>query len=105
MSYCRYGHPLVKVEGVSKNYVFLSVGTSTGYGIYGPPYIEDVGEKITDENLVEMIWNNLRNDEPFKEYITQKLAERLKVKLRPKPLLDGVEYEKECQRVMKEKRS
>lgn len=77
MSYIRMGHPLVHVEGKSEDYVY-----STG------ERIEDYGS-ISDSGFIEMLFEWWKtNDKEFKEHLLKRLAERLGVKLRPKPLTD-----------------
>lgn len=78
MSYIRASWPMKYVKGISKDYVFPD---ESGY-------IEDY-DRITDNGLVELIYIYWRtDDEPFKQYIMKRLADRLGVKLRKIPLDD-----------------
>lgn len=85
MSYIRAVSVYRFVDGTSRDYIFPSykkVKSKTKY------YIEDYG-KISNETLVELVARyGLFQDEEFgfKDYIIKKLAERLNVKLRKKPL-------------------
>lgn len=83
MSYIRYNHPLVYVEGNSNDYVFYSVGD----------FVEDYGN-ISDTGFVELLFDNWQTeDKAFKEHLLKRLAARLNVKLRDHPLTDE-EYDK-----------
>jgi len=78
MSYIRAGWPMKYVKGISKDYVFPDTSG----------YIEDY-DRITDDGLVELIclyWRT--DDELFKQHMMKRLADRLGVKLRKKPLDD-----------------
>ena len=78
MSYIRLGWPMKYVKGISKDYVFPD----------HRGYIEDY-DRITDNGLVELLflyWKT--DDELFKQHVLKRLAERLGVELRKKPL-DG----------------
>jgi hypothetical protein len=78
MSYIRAGWPMKYVKGISKDYVFPDTSG----------YIEDY-DRITDDGLVELIclyWRT--DDELFKNHVMKRLADRLGVKLRKKPLDD-----------------
>jgi len=83
MSYLRYGWPLKYVEAESEDYVYV-----TGYK---KEYVEDYGG-ISDNGLVELCCKAIdeyyKDDPTFKEYLMKKLAKRLKVKLRKRPLTD-----------------
>ena len=102
MSYIRMGHPLIHVKGNSKDYVFRSTGSGTNPTLKND-YIEDYGN-ITNEGFIELLfryWNTWdTDDELFKNHLLKKLAERLNVKLRKKPLTDK-EYNKLCEEDMK----
>jgi len=75
MSYIRASYPLRYVDGISNDYVFCS-----------DEYIEDYG-KISNEGLIEILSERwITDDDLLKNYILQKLAKRLNVKLREKPL-------------------
>jgi hypothetical protein len=78
MSYIRSAMPLKYVEGNSEDYVF-------------PDYrgfIEDYG-KISDKGLIELLFTYWKTDDKlFKNHLLKRLAERLNVKLREKPLID-----------------
>ena len=90
MSYIRGGYPLVYVEGNSEDYVFPSA-VPDGRGGYKTSHIEDYG-KITDSGLVELLFGYWKTDDNlFKEHLLKRLAERLGVKLRKKPLTDKEE--------------
>lgn len=92
MSYIRMGHPLTYVEGNSEDYVFPSA-TPDGKGGYKVEYIEDYGS-ISDSGFIELLYKNWKtDDEMFKQHFIKRLAERLDVKLRKKPLIDG-EYDR-----------
>lgn len=81
MSYIRAGWPMLFVEADSPDYVYLT-------GKDGEEYIED-GGLISNEGLIEIIARNLPNkDGVLFKYILKKLSEKLKVKLREKPLTD-----------------
>lgn len=79
MSYLRYSWALSYVEGDSDDYIFNHAGG----------FIEDYGG-ISDTGLVELLCRAIdeyyEDDKLMQEYIKNKLAERLKVKLREKPL-------------------
>ncbi|MBR9675969.1 hypothetical protein GOV05_03100 [Candidatus Woesearchaeota archaeon] len=93
MSYIRASYPYVYVKGVSNDYVFCD-------GKHN--YVEDYG-RLSNESIVEMLsrlWKT--EDKLFKEYLIKKIAERLDVKLRKKPLtFDGFweEYDKEIKNI------
>ena len=88
MSYIRASYPLKYVKNDSgSDYVFYSVGD----------FIEDYG-KISDDGLVELLFQYWETDETlFKQHILKRLADRLGVKLRKKPLTDK-EEEKICEK-------
>jgi len=83
MSYLRFGWPLKYVKANSEDYVYV-----TGYE---KEYVEDYGG-ISDKGLVELCCKAIdeyyKDDPTFKEYLMKKLAKRLKVKLRKRPLTD-----------------
>ena len=85
MSYLRWFEPLRYVDADSIDYVY---GT---YDEKGNVYIQDYGG-LSDEGLVELCCRAIneywKKDPEFKEYLMKKLAKRLKVKLRKKPLTD-----------------
>jgi hypothetical protein len=89
MSYIRCGWVLQFVEGDSKDYVFPCgkghVGCDCGHK---DCMIEDYG-KISDSGLVELLclhWDVGKYDEDFKWHLIRRLAKRLNVKLRNKPM-------------------
>ena len=87
MSYIRMGHPLVYVKGNSEDYVFGSA-IPNGKGGYKTEYIEDYGN-ISDSGFIELLFENWKTkDKMFKEHLLKRLAKRLNVKLREKPLTD-----------------
>ena len=78
MSYLRAGYPLKYVEGESEDYVFP----------HSDGYIEDYG-KITNEGIVELLFRYWKTEDTmFKEHLLKRLAEKLNVKLRDKPLTE-----------------
>lgn len=78
MSFIRAAWALIYVDGDSHDYVFSSGDKIVDYG------------NISNEGLVEILCrfiDNQKDMEPFeKRYFMEKLASRLKVKLRPRPL-------------------
>lgn len=79
MSYIRCGYPLRYVKGNSEDYIFLS-----------PDGIEDYGS-ISDSGFVELLfrhWDVAKVDEEFKNHLLKRLAKRLEVQLREKPLTE-----------------
>ena len=79
MSYMRAGWDLKYVEGVSKDYVFASIKK-------GKEYIQDYGG-ISDEGFIELLIQEWKTEDLiFKNHLIKRLADRLKVKLRKKPL-------------------
>jgi len=90
MSYLRAGSTLRFVEGESEDYVFP---TSYKKGKKTKLMIEDYGS-ITNEGLVELFYRYIEAfdslcpefDNTLTEYLLKRLAEKLKVKLRKKPL-------------------
>jgi len=94
------------VKGNSTDYVFLDSG-----GKEYPAYIEDY-DRLSNEGFVEMFARWFKTeDKEFQEYMLKKLAEKLDVKLRKKPLTweqvyDGmvknIENDKEVQKLIKE---
>ena len=84
MSYIRWGHPLIFVDGFSEDYIFDCAVEDGGY-----TYIEDYGN-ISDNGFIELLfqeWETKNTD--FKNHFIKRLAKRLNVKLRDKS------YEKE----------
>jgi hypothetical protein len=76
MSYIRAGYPLVYVDGVSEDYVFPHTDGD----------IEDYG-KVTDKGMIELLFRHWKTeDHEFKDYLLRKVAARLNVRLRGKPL-------------------
>lgn len=85
MSYIRNGYPLTYVDGISEDYIFPSAEPD-GKGGYTTGYIEDYGS-IKDNTIIEVLYRHWKtDDEEFKDYLLKRLAERLNVKLREKPL-------------------
>lgn len=83
MSYIRYGHPLVYVEGNSEDYIFGHTQDKDGKWLF-----TDYGG-ISDTGFIELLFENWETeDNDFKEHLLRRLAGRLNVKLRPKPLTD-----------------
>lgn len=86
MSFLRYGHPLIYVNGKSNDYIFPTMNGKK-------EVIEDYGD-ITNEGLVEllcMVIDDYFVGGPYREelmgtYLKQKIAKKLKVELRKKPL-------------------
>lgn len=77
MSYIRCGYPLTYVEGNSEDYVFSDGKRIVDYGF------------LADTGIVEMLFENWETkDVMFKDYLLRRLADRLDVKLRKKPLTD-----------------
>jgi len=90
MSYIRAGHPLKYVEGESNDYVWSDGEEITDYG------------NISDTGFIELLhryWNT--DDTKFKEHLLKRLAKRLDVKVRKKPLTDKQLF-KEYDRIGKE---
>jgi len=82
MSYIRMGHPLVWVEGNSEDYVYSDGVRIVDYG------------SISDTGFIELLFEYWKcEDAEFKNHVLKRLADRLEVKLRKKPLTDK-EYEK-----------
>lgn len=82
MSYIRAAWPLKYVEGNSEDYVFPC-----------DDYIEDYG-KISDKGFIELLFRYWKTDDiPFKKHLLKRLAKRLNVKLRDKPLTSDEEDE------------
>ena len=80
MSYIRASYPLKYVKNDNgSDYVFHSVGD----------FIQDYG-KISDDGIVELLFRNWKTKDDdellFKEHILKRLADRLGVELRKKPL-------------------
>ncbi len=83
MSYQRWGWALQYVDGESEDYVY---GGSYKKGKKEIEYIHDYGG-ISDSGFIEMLYHHWETDDKvFKEHFIKRLAERLKVKLRKKPL-------------------
>lgn len=97
MSYIRWGWPLKFVDGNSEDYIF-----GHGQDDNGKWGFTDYG-KISDSGFVELLYHNWETkDVDFKEHLLKRLAERLNVKLRNKPLNEE-EYEKEVKKWLGEK--
>ena len=102
MSYIRPGHVMRHVDGVSTDYVYCDGLDIVDYG------------KVSDDGLVEMLGRyfcqrKYGRDDAFEKYMMQRLAMRLGVKLRPRPLskdewvaLDGVLWRKAQKGVQKD---
>lgn len=85
MSYIRAGHPLIYVEGESKDYIFNDYGG----------FIEDYGS-ISDTGFIELLFQRWKTeDNDFKNHLLKRLADRLNVKLRDKPLTNEEYFELE----------
>ena len=84
MSYIRMCSTLKYVDGPSDDYIYPSRHK-------GKDYIVDYGG-ISDTGLVELICSifdgRRTDDKMFKDYLIKRLAERLDVKLRKKPLTE-----------------
>ena len=79
MSYMRAGWDLKYVEGISDDYIY-----PTEYK--GKTIIEDYGS-ISDNGFIELLCQEWQTDDIlFKEHFIKRLADRLGVKLRKKPL-------------------
>ena len=77
MSYLRWGHPLVYVDGESEDYIYSNGESITDYG------------KISDSGFIELLSRDwITDDTMFKDHLIKRLAERLGVKLRDHPLTD-----------------
>jgi len=75
----RCGWDLKYVEGISKDYIFPTDEN-------GKTIIEDYGS-ISDEGFIELLIQEWKTDDLiFKEHLIKRLADRLEVKLREKPL-------------------
>lgn len=80
MSYLRGSWPHRFVDGDSEDYVYCYQKED------GKLAIEDYGG-ISDEGLIEMLFRRWETDDAvFKEHLLKRLAKRLNVKLRDKPL-------------------
>jgi len=96
VSYIRQGWPLTYVKGNSGDYIFCT-------GEDDKEWIEDYGN-ISDSGFIELLCdmliggNNL-DDDLFKKHFIKRLASRLKVKLREKPLSDE-ESERLCEEMI-----
>lgn len=76
MSYIRAGHPLIYVEDISKDYIYSD----------GEEIVEVCGN-LSGSSTIEILCERWKTDDMLlKEYLITKLAERLNVKLRDKPL-------------------
>lgn len=76
MSYLRMSWPLTYVEGESEDYIFEDVDG----------FIEDYGH-ISDKGFIELLFKEWKTDNTLlKEHLIKRLAKRLDVKLRDKPL-------------------
>lgn len=83
----RCGYPLTYVEGKSKDYIYKRA-VSDGKGGIKSDGIEDYGS-ISDSGIVEVLFENWQTDDVmFKDYLLRRLADRLGVKLRKKPLTE-----------------
>ena len=83
MSYIRAGWDLRWVKGISKDYVWCGQNDKTG-----KYYIEDYG-KISDTGFIELLMDYWETDNKlFKQHLIKRLADRLGVKLRKKPMSD-----------------
>ena len=92
MSYIRCGWPLTYVDGYSEDYIYE-----------GSNGIEDYG-RISDSGFIELLyclWDIPEDYEMFKQHFIKRLAKRLNVKLRDKPLTEE-QYEKLCDDRIKE---
>lgn len=103
MSYIRGGSVYKYVDGISVDYIYP---TSYEKGKKTIHYIEDYG-KISDECLVELLFrytkitDALCPDHDLKGYLLNKVAERLNVKLRKKPLTDNQEIKEHWKNLQK----
>jgi hypothetical protein len=91
----RCGWDLKWVEGISKDYIFPTEDDN------GKVFIEDYGS-ISDEGFIELLikeWDT--EDKLFKYHLIKRLAERLNVKLREKPLSDEVIFDNMSERSAK----
>jgi len=81
MSYIRPTSPYRFVKGFSNgDYVYCSQDSK------GKEFIEEYNG-ISDDTLVELICREISTEDyTYKEWLTKKIAERLKVELRKKPL-------------------
>jgi len=89
MSYLRQSDALKYVDSESKDYVYETVDADY------KRYIEDHGG-ISNEGLVELCCEAIDSyykKKPIKKYLMKKLAERLNVKLRARPLTDEELFE------------
>ena len=92
MSYLRASWEHKFVEGDSKDYVYANSN---------PEYVEDYGD-ITNEGFVEIFANRFSSgDKLLDEYMLRKLAKKLKVKLRKKPLTNKQILERQEKKVKK----
>lgn len=98
MSLIRYGSTYEYVEGESEDYVFHSSMPKES-----EDFVEDYNQ-LSNETLVELALRAMNR--PIKcdlcrEYVMKKLAERLQVKLRKKPLTPQEAFHKTCEKVSK----
>ena len=99
MSYMRCGYPLTYVEGNSEDYVFERAISDGKGGVKGGN-IEDYGS-ISDAGIVEMLFENWQTEDvKFKEHLLRRLADRLEIKLRKKPLTEK-QWEKLLEKVIR----
>jgi len=104
MSYLRFGSVYKYVEGYSNDYIFPGgyIDKETGKEVR---YIEDY-DHISSSSVVELVARNLETDFPeFKEYLIKKLAEKLSVKLRDKPLTNEEAFDETIKRYKDEEQS
>ena len=96
MSYIRAAWAYTYVDGESDDYIFSYKDDKAKCKI------EDYGH-LSNNTIIELLYKNWQtDDELFKEYLLTKLAKRLKVKLRKKPLTDKQvwkDMEKKCKRL------
>lgn len=79
MSYIRAGSKLQFAKGKSKDYVWSDGKHVIDYG------------SINDDALVELLYRYWKiQDTEFKDYLLFRLANRLKVELRPEPKKKGI---------------
>ena len=90
----RAAWPMRYVKGDSSDYVFMDARG----------FIEDYGN-ITDNGLIELLFRHWKTeDNLFKNHLLKRLAERLNVKLREKPLNDDEAWEIMEKNIAKKKR-
>ena len=84
MSYIRIGYPLIFVKGESEDYIFESLDDND------EPYVHDYGS-CENSTLVELACKSIEEmygKKPIARYLMKKLADRLGIKLRKKPLTE-----------------